>query len=555
MRRFAGFFSLQRMARMTRETKFGLLLVLMLTSVFGFMVYKKMHRPADLSAETSADEGAVVTASAEAGDEPQPLLAVPADATEVLSETEVVERPPEREASPLLTVAQAAPAKATPGKSATAQWPPAEDDPFATGTPTKPVAKPTARAPQPATEVDPFAGETPKPKTTSKAATPAPAFDPFSSPAPATTPAAVKPSAGRAAKLLEVEPDPFAAEAATPPAAKSNAARAVALPEDAFTAPATEAETTIAVPVEEADPLSLPTPSAASPIRARNAFSQPVEEATAESRTVIERMPALPTEIADPVESLPVFTGGPTYVVQNGDNYWTISKKVYGAGRFAQALAQHNAATISDPTKMRPGVQIATPPAEDLVAHYAALIPDSGATATTASTAPVAVSLGDGYVTVSGDNFWAISKKVYGTGRYFQALAKHNAATIPDPLKLQPGTAVLTPPEEELQARYASALSPAAGTVVTASTAPATTAAQTGFFVDADDQPKYRVGESDTLGGIAKAHLGRSSRWVQILEMNRDVLKDGNSVSLGTVLRLPADASQVQAAGFDRAGR
>ena len=37
--------------------------------------------------------------------------------------------------------------------------------------------------------------------------------------------------------------------------------------------------------------------------------------------------------------------------------------------------------------------------------------------------------------------------------------------------------------------------------------------------------------------------------------MNRDVLKDGNSLTIGTVLRLPADASQVQAVEMQPAGR
>ena len=62
----------------------------------------------------------------------------------------------------------------------------------------------------------------------------------------------------------------------------------------------------------------------------------------------------------------------------------------------------------------------------------------------------------------------------------------------------------------------------------------------------------YRVGGDDTLTEIAKSHLGRSSRWVQILEMNRNVLQDGNSLKIGTVLKLPADASRVQVVGTPR---
>jgi nucleoid-associated protein YgaU len=73
-----------------------------------------------------------------------------------------------------------------------------------------------------------------------------------------------------------------------------------------------------------------------------------------------------------------------------------------------------------------------------------------------------------------------------------------------------------------------------------------------GYFVSGDGMPMYRVGENDTLTGIAKSHLGRTSRWVQILEMNRNGLRDGNELKIGTVLRLPADASRVQVVGAAR---
>ena len=40
---------------MTRETKVGLLMVVMLVGVFGFMVYKKMHRPSEALAEQNTE--------------------------------------------------------------------------------------------------------------------------------------------------------------------------------------------------------------------------------------------------------------------------------------------------------------------------------------------------------------------------------------------------------------------------------------------------------------------------------------------------------------------
>ena len=65
----------------------------------------------------------------------------------------------------------------------------------------------------------------------------------------------------------------------------------------------------------------------------------------------------------------------------------------------------------------------------------------------------------------------------------------------------------------------------------------------------------YRVGSTDTLSSIARNHLGRSSRWVQIYQMNRDILKDGNTLSVGATLKLPGDASQVQVVGSREGSR
>ena len=42
---------------MARETKVGLLMVVMLVGVFGFMVYKQMHRPLEGLAEQKAESG------------------------------------------------------------------------------------------------------------------------------------------------------------------------------------------------------------------------------------------------------------------------------------------------------------------------------------------------------------------------------------------------------------------------------------------------------------------------------------------------------------------
>jgi nucleoid-associated protein YgaU len=136
------------------------------------------------------------------------------------------------------------------------------------------------------------------------------------------------------------------------------------------------------------------------------------------------------------------------------------------------------------------------------------------------------------------DSYWALSKRVYGTPAYFHALEKYNSSRIQDSNRLRAGMKVLTPEPRELETLFPHLISEAG------SGEPAQKA-NSGISRDAHG-PIYRVGASDTLSGIAQAHLGRASRWVQIYEMNRKVVSDPKALKPGTVLRLPADASRVR---------
>ncbi len=152
------------------------------------------------------------------------------------------------------------------------------------------------------------------------------------------------------------------------------------------------------------------------------------------------------------------------------------------------------------------------------------------------------------YTVEPSDNFWSISRKVYGSGRYFNALASHNAKAVPRPEAMKPGTTIEIPPVEFLEQKYGFSTSREVSEAARNSAPPEGTneAPASGFFIDPAGVPMYKVSDQDTMSGIARAHLGRSSRWIQILELNRDKLQDGNTIAVGTILRLPPDASQVQ---------
>ena len=136
---------------------------------------------------------------------------------------------------------------------------------------------------------------------------------------------------------------------------------------------------------------------------------------------------------------------------------------------------------------------------------------------------------------------------------------------IPDPKRMKPGVTIATPSVDVLEKTYPTLIPKAApsdtaaagesstpATGIRRTNATATTTDEAGFFVSNDGVPMYRVGSEDTLSDIAKQHLGRSSRWVQIFEMNRDTLTDGNTLKVGTLLRLPGDASRVDVVGTPR---
>ncbi len=145
------------------------------------------------------------------------------------------------------------------------------------------------------------------------------------------------------------------------------------------------------------------------------------------------------------------------------------------------------------------------------------------------------------HTVAAGDSFWTISKKHYGLGRYSAALAEYNKSRIPKPDKIKPGMKVIVPPLETLEQKYERLIFGAAASL---SKEEAAAPVKSGFFLDAQGQPMYRVGEGDTLGSIAQDHLGRSSRWTRIVELNRESLKDPDDMKLGMILRLPADASE-----------
>ena len=199
------------------------------------------------------------------------------------------------------------------------------------------------------------------------------------------------------------------------------------------------------------------------------------------------------------------------YRVEPQDTYWSISKKVYGTPRFFQALAEHNRERVSHAEQLRPGVELETPPPEELQSLYAKFIP-SAARGNEASELASGEPKSQPRVGIASGS---PTRRMGGREVGGRDLPERDVA-------LQEGTgATVTPDASEYHGPDG------------------------GFFVGRGGEPLYRVGNGDTLSSIAQQHLGKSSRSHELYELNQDRLADPNRLKVGSVLKLPPDASRV----------
>lgn len=584
---------------MTRETKAGLLMILMLSGVFGFMVYKRMQHPAAAMAQNIVEPPSADSTASPSSDAADPFA------------SEDFDRKPSR----VVTAAATAPAPipeddATEPPSKTARSSEAPKGGFEQFQATN-----RAKTKLPTSIDDDFGAE---PKTTSvpvrnvSAATPTASddsFDPFSAaeaPTAKATVATGKPAIADDADPFDAPAIEIPAKAADLPAGSAGGTnpKAVsrngdsndpfdaqpAVANDGFEAPVVVKEAPRSVdPKRDSDPfdtaadleIQRPEKPSVKPVELplpANRRSEIAQEKPADIAEFEVQVPANPKQISeprddDPFDTPPASSSVPTLTIPSRDiapvrepvpaRGPTPTREVAKPaddgrfGGFVPATAKDataNAFTDQRPTATAsPTERRATRPA-----------PVAQIDEDFRSSARRPLVAGDTYDIEPGDNFWTISRKKYGTGRYFMALAQHNAQVITDPKRMRPGVTVSTPAAEVLEKTYAqlipktatidpvqtASISPVGASSIGASTTSVTLAAaeengDSGFFIGEDGTPMYRIGREDTLSGVAQRHLGRSSRWTQIFELNRDVLPDGNSLKIGAVLRLPADASHV----------
>ncbi|MDG2014153.1 MAG: hypothetical protein P8J33_11645, partial [Pirellulaceae bacterium] len=114
-----------------------------------------------------------------------------------------------------------------------------------------------------------------------------------------------------------------------------------------------------------------------------------------------------------------------------------------------------------------------------------------------------------------GEGFWLVAQRVYGDGRYFDALFQANRKRVKSFNEVAEGTEILTPSTNELRKRWPY-LCP---------------------------RKVFKTSGGETLFDIASEQLGQASRYVEILKLNRSRLPKSTTqatpLKAGISLELP----------------
>ncbi len=183
------------------------------------------------------------------------------------------------------------------------------------------------------------------------------------------------------------------------------------------------------------------------------------------------------------------------------------------------------------------------PPAQPTYAQQRAVPPPQITPSPISPHEPAVARRADGkYEVQPNDNYWNISKRLYGSGAYFKALAEHNRREHPAADKLRVGDQIYTPSLDKLVDSFPD-LCP--------SPRRQKTLAKRSNVIPVSTQygggKTYTVAEGDTLYDIARYELGDSSRWTEILDINRNTLQgDFDYLVPGMKLTIPGGTAAGQ---------
>ncbi len=196
------------------------------------------------------------------------------------------------------------------------------------------------------------------------------------------------------------------------------------------------------------------------------------------------------------------------------------------------ADANHQGQIFSPGQPIPPSVpnKIDPPHAPNVTVAVGGQQPGAPANPQLASTpTPQQVQVLDTHVVKHGDTLFRLSKYYYHRGDLWEAIEKANPNTVGPKGQLKDGSSLMIPVMAEANG------SPTTGDAVPAPR-------------PLDSQPAglngggtrvVQVRPNDTLATLAARYLGARERWHEILELNRDQLRQASGLRIGMRLRLP----------------
>jgi len=205
--------------------------------------------------------------------------------------------------------------------------------------------------------------------------------------------------------------------------------------------PAGDAENAPPITFHHDEPPSLTPADDAGPIEppARPATSDPIGEPLI-AKGGEERARALP-EPEGPMVLPPRFE---TYVIQRGDDLWSIAERRYGDRRHWQAIAQANGADL-DPQRLRVGQSIRLP-VDPANVQGLPIDPETGEPMRPERPSlPPAIE----YTVKPGDTLSEIAQHFYGQATRWREIYEANRRVLPEPEALRPGMRLMIPPPKD----------------------------------------------------------------------------------------------------------
>jgi len=236
-----------------------------------------------------------------------------------------------------------------------------------------------------------------------------------------------------------------------------------------------------------------------------------IEEAEAKDIAMQEALARLDDTVTGPSLS----TGAKVHTVKAGDTLSEISAEYYGTCRKWPQILQANSSSIRTPGELRVGMKLVIPALAEPVA---------ATTEKTEPAGPATPAGGRTYLVRKGDTLIAISRKHYGTPSKWKIILEANRRLLDDARDLRPGMELFIPA--------------VAGVAISASKAVADKAVLSARM-EMPGVKYYDVQKGDTLWTIAQNAYGDASRWKDILEANKDLMKSASDLRPNMRLILP----------------